>query len=220
MGAVVTDLAKVKDGWDRAAREDAMFNILTLPDKKDHGWDAEDFFRTGVTEIDRMMDTVGPHLDKQDRALDFGCGVGRATQALAEHFEKADGCDLSEEMVEQARRHNWHGDAVEYRVSSERLPYPDRSFDLVYTMIVLQHLPPDRQADYVAEFARVLRRGGVAAFHVYTGQTHDHPQPWLAMHGVTRDTVVIWLKTLGLELLEVQELDENVGNDLRFVVRK
>jgi 2-polyprenyl-3-methyl-5-hydroxy-6-metoxy-1,4-benzoquinol methylase len=52
--------------------------------------------------------------EQHGRALDFGCGVGRLTQALATHYDKVDGVDISWEMINLARRHNQHGDRVKY----------------------------------------------------------------------------------------------------------
>ena len=74
-------LADLKAGWDQAARENAMGNIVSSrPD-----WDPDEFFAYGRAEIDdvlvRLAD-LGLRRGNR-RALDFGCGVGRLTQALA-----------------------------------------------------------------------------------------------------------------------------------------
>ena len=51
----MTDLQTIQKGWDQAAREDAMFNIITFADKKNGGWTAEEFFAHGEAEIDAAM---------------------------------------------------------------------------------------------------------------------------------------------------------------------
>ena len=51
------------------------------------------------------------------QALDFGCGVGRLTQALAEHFERVAGVDIAASMIARARQENRHGDRVRYVVN-------------------------------------------------------------------------------------------------------
>lgn len=56
--------------------------------------------------------------------------------------------------------------SIDYRsgVSSERLPFPDGSFDLVYSVAALEHVPePDGT---VAEIARVLEPGGLAIHEI------------------------------------------------------
>jgi ubiquinone/menaquinone biosynthesis C-methylase UbiE len=108
---------------------------------------------------------------ERDRALDFGCGLGRMTRALAAHFDACIGIDISEEMVRGARAANADVTNVSFEVNpaTDLRRFEDASFDLVYSMIVLQHVP-DRDAieSYVREFCRVLRPGGLAVFQLPT----------------------------------------------------
>lgn len=46
------------------------------------------------------------------------------------------------------------------------LKYPDASFDLVYSISVIEHIPGDGDGDAVREIARVLKPGGVAVVEV------------------------------------------------------
>jgi len=100
------------------------------------------------------------------RALDFGCGVGRLTQALGAAFERADGVDISETMIDLAREHNQLGDRCAYHVNlaSDLALFPDASFDFVFSTIVLQHNPPAAATHYIEEFGRILAPGGIAVF--------------------------------------------------------
>ena len=45
-------------------------------------------------------------------ALDFGCGIGRLSQALAEHFDQVYGVDISPKMIELARAAQSQGRAL------------------------------------------------------------------------------------------------------------
>ena len=112
----VVDQQRIWEGW---ARSDPMWAILSDPDRKGGRWEPEEFFRSGVEEIDSVLSDlqqrgIDPH---RGRALDFGCGVGRLTQALAEHFESADGVDIAQTMVALAQEHNRFGDRVRYHVN-------------------------------------------------------------------------------------------------------
>jgi SAM-dependent methyltransferase len=95
----------------------------------------------------------------------FGAGVGRLTQALARHFQRVDGIDISAPMIAQANALNRFPDRVRYVLGqSERLPFDDATYDLVFSRIVLQHVGIELQRGYVREFIRVLKPGGLAVF--------------------------------------------------------
>ncbi|RCV47080.1 methyltransferase domain-containing protein, partial [Marinitenerispora sediminis] len=54
------------------------------------------------------------------------------------------------------------GGRIEFRLhdAPDLGAFEDASFDLVYTDLVLQHLPPALARGYLAEFTRVVRPGG------------------------------------------------------------
>jgi ubiquinone/menaquinone biosynthesis C-methylase UbiE len=99
-------------------------------------------------------------------ALDFGCGVGRATQALARRFAHCEGVDISLQMIEKAVAINQYPHC-RYSVHSDtRLPFADESFSFIYSNIVLQHVPARFSQQYLRDFVRVLAPGGVLVFGV------------------------------------------------------
>jgi SAM-dependent methyltransferase len=100
------------------------------------------------------------------RALDFGCGVGRVTQALCEHFHGCIGVDIAPSMIEAAERHNRFGGRCSYLVNAtgDLGRFPSDHFDLVYCKLVLQHMDPSFALGYIAEFVRVLTAGGLLVF--------------------------------------------------------
>ncbi|UCC25887.1 MAG: class I SAM-dependent methyltransferase [Gemmatimonadales bacterium] len=166
-------LDPVKQTYEKLGRDDPLYAVLSRKGLEDNKWDPEEFFETGRREIEAVLgyvDQVGLPLHR-GRALDFGCAVGRLSQALAEHFERVAGVDISASMVERARDFNRHGSRVEYFVNTvPNLRILDsESFDFVYSNITLQHIPPDAAAEYIREFFRVLRPGGIAVFQVPNG---------------------------------------------------
>lgn len=92
------------------------------------------------------------------RILDLGCGTGRFSGALAEHFDaEVEAIDPSKKMLEQASRKSLP--RVRFRrASGEELPLDDTSVDLVFMSMVFHHLAsPELVAK---ECHRVLRPNG------------------------------------------------------------
>ena len=159
--------------YEKLGREDPFYAVLTDERFRHNRWDVPEFFATGEREVAQVFE----QLQETDlavprgRALDFGCGVGRLTQALATRFDRVTGVDIAESMAAKARELNQHGDRVEYVANAiDNLRFlDDHSFDFVYSSITLQHVPPPANVRYVKEFLRILKPGGVAVFQVPHG---------------------------------------------------
>ena len=101
------------------------------------------------------------------RVLEAGCGLATDGLQFARAGARYTGVDFSPTALELARRRfEAEGRDGEFVAGSiTRLPFPDESFDLVYSNGVIHHLPETAAA--VAEFHRVLRPGGRAVVMVY-----------------------------------------------------
>jgi 2-polyprenyl-3-methyl-5-hydroxy-6-metoxy-1,4-benzoquinol methylase len=167
-------LVSVKRTFETLGRDDPLYAVLSRKGLRHNRWDPADFFDEGKKEISNVMAyverlglTVG-----RDRALDFGCGVGRLSQALADHFESVVGVDISESMIERAHEYNTHGERVHYLVNAtENIEGLEGAiFDFAYSNKTLQHIPPDSARVYIREIFRTLRPGGVTVFQVPNGK--------------------------------------------------
>ena len=160
--------------WEALGASDPYWAVLTHADKKGGRWDKEQFFQTGVDEIAGIEDKLARLGTKHGRrlALDYGCGVGRLSRALAARYERVIGVDISTSMLDEARTVNAPYVNLEFvRGNGHDLVglVEDRSVDLVYSNIVLQHSPPQNQRSLIREFCRVIAPGGVVVF-----QTPSH----------------------------------------------
>ena len=166
-------LDHTKKTYERLGREDPFYAVLTVPQFRHNKWNEREFFATGEQEIAQMLDYLKPLVPdlKTNRAFDFGCGVGRLTQALADHFDSVVGVDIAESMVSKATQLNRHGSRVVYHANAvDNLELlQDETFDFIYSSITLQHIPPDANRKYISEFFRLLRPGAVVVFQVPNG---------------------------------------------------
>jgi SAM-dependent methyltransferase len=165
------EVAANKQDWEELAELDPLWAIASAAEQRYGRWDLDEFFATGRPEVEATVARLRA-LDVPrawGAALDFGCGVGRATRWLAAHFDAATGVDISETMIARARDLNADIPNLEFRVNAagDLQSLGDRRFDLVYTRIVLQHVAGRAVArSYVQEFLRLLNRGGVAVFEI------------------------------------------------------
>jgi SAM-dependent methyltransferase len=163
-------LEDLQSNWDAFGRDDPMWAVLTQFGLSENNWDAETFFATGHDEVRGLRtgaEQIGLAL-RLGRALDFGCGVGRITQALAAVCDEAVGVDIAPSMIDAARRLNRFDQRCSYVVNAtdDLSIFADESFDVIVSKIVLQHIPPVHTRRYLAEFARVLAPGGVLLFQL------------------------------------------------------
>jgi len=240
-----TQLERQRRDWDDLAALDPYWAVLTRPGKRFGGWDGAEFFATGTTEADSLMERAArlAHPRERRRALDFGCGLGRVTRALARHFDTCVGVDISEDMLAGARRANATVEGVSFVRAGDLSRFPDREFDLVYSTIVLQHVP-DRSAigAYIAEFCRVLRPDGLIAFQLPSHIPAIYRLQWqrrlysvlrrlgvgapflyrrlrlqpMAMSFVPEPAVVRLLNSLGARVLDVETESAAVASGMKL----
>src|ERR1700748_2655980 len=105
----VSQLSHLKSDWESLAQRDALGAILTDESKSGGKWDVTEFMATGDVEIETVLqhlEGIGLPPDPGGTVLDFGCGVGRLTQALARRFPSCVGIDISQQMIQQAQALN------------------------------------------------------------------------------------------------------------------
>lgn len=98
------------------------------------------------------------HSSAKDRVLDVGCGMGDLLAALPER--KLFGCDISRDYLHIAAQRG----IFTTECYAEEMPFPARSFDLVLSTDVLEHVLDLNAA--VSEMLRVLCGGGVLIVRV------------------------------------------------------
>lgn len=162
-------IGRLRRQWEAHGRRNALAAILT-PSVDQPEWDEAGFLETGRHHVAHLMneaDRLVPDRPRR-RALDFGCGIGRLTVALADYYDEVVGVDIAISMVEQARSRNPAPDRIRYEhnTNPDLLKFPSGRFDLVCSWIVLQHMPPSLIKTYISELVRLVAPGGLLVFQL------------------------------------------------------
>ncbi len=122
------------------------------------GMDAGFFTRVKADYIKDFCDAHGDN-HKALSALDVGCGVGNIHGFLDGFFASLTGVDVASRCVERAAKTHPQNQYLAY--DGKTLPFADNHFDVVYTICVMHHVPPEQWQDFSNEMFRVLRPGGL-----------------------------------------------------------
>jgi ubiquinone/menaquinone biosynthesis C-methylase UbiE len=166
------DTLQTTEEWRALARQDALYAVAAWPGKENGGWSKEEFYGVGASDWADFRDQWRHYWPELGGiAVDFGCGAGRITHAMAADFKRVVGVDVSPEMAVLAREAS--GQNVEVKIiDGIEIPLGDASVDGVFTSHVLQHLEDASAVRLaLAEMARVLRPGGTIMAHLLLAST-------------------------------------------------
>lgn len=130
-----------------------------------HGWLTDIFRFRGQGRKLRQRAVALARLDPGEQALDVGCGTGTLALEVARRVGREGrvaGIDPGAEQIARARakaarRHV----PMEFQVGViEQIAFPDQTFDVVFSTLMMHHLPAPLKRQGLAEIARVLKPGG------------------------------------------------------------
>ncbi len=160
--------------WRAWGRQDPYFGVITDQRfRRDSLDDAalEAFFRSGRSHVNHVLQVCRAQFNPKfepKRVLDFGCGVGRLLVGFSEIADEVVGVDISEAMLAEARANCERRGAkgVVLHESDDALSRVEGRFDLVHSVLVLQHIEPVRVRRIVGQLCSRLADGGIGALHV------------------------------------------------------
>lgn len=192
------NLEETIQNWDLLGEREPLWAILNDKSRKERGWEVKEFFETGQREVAELFTNLVSLGAKPRRraALDFGCGVGRLTQALVPYFDRVIGVDAAGSMIRLAERYNRFPDHCAYLLNTApdlKALFPDRSFDFIYSKITLQHMEPQYAKLYLKEFIRILAPAGVLVFQIPSERIVSSSPPKSGLIRRIKILLPIWL---------------------------
>jgi ubiquinone/menaquinone biosynthesis C-methylase UbiE len=143
-----------------------------------------------------------------DRVLDIGCGTGTLALQIKHLYPRVEivGIDPDPKALARAR-HKAASSSVSVQFDqgfADELPYPERSFDHVFSSFMFHHLPAEERETTLREVRRVVKAGG--EFHMLDFEgPEDRKHGWLAnlfhsnkrLHDNSEERVLGLLKQAG-----------------------
>jgi SAM-dependent methyltransferase len=169
-----------REFWDSSADIDSLSAIVVDSDERSYR-------SSGQREAEALRRLVGSGAT----VLDIGCGTGRVMEHLAPWCSEVHGIDISQRMVEGGRERLAHLPNVHFHHGNgyDLAGFEDGSFDVVYSIVALQHMPRTVAYNYLLESNRVLKQNGVLWFYVpnllqddHLAAFHHFSQPWFVSH--------------------------------------
>jgi tRNA (uracil-5-)-methyltransferase TRM9 len=117
----------------------------------------------------RGLEFIEEYVKKGDKVLDFGCGNGRLLELFNGKNVAYFGLDISEKLLEIAKK-KYPSERANFQkiTGSGSLAFPENSFNAVYSVAVLHHLPgAKRRLEIVKELKRVLKPEGKVIITVW-----------------------------------------------------
>ena len=150
------ELNNYKDTWNNRVTSLKSGAIAV-----DGSTDEETLLSNGKWTADQMQAALD--INSNDVVLEMGCGVARIGKLLAPHCKKWIGVDISENMLNVAQQRLSDMDNVEFHAlkRNDLSAIADNSIDKIYTVAVFCHLDKEDLFNYLREFYRILKPGGV-----------------------------------------------------------
>jgi ubiquinone/menaquinone biosynthesis C-methylase UbiE len=150
------ELNNYKDTWNNRVTSLKSGAIAV-----DGSTDEETLLSNGKWTADQMQAALD--INNNDVVLEMGCGVARIGKLLAPHCKKWIGVDISENMLNVAQQRLSDLNNVEFHAlkRNDLSAIADNSIDKIYTVAVFCHLDKEDLFNYLREFYRILKPGGV-----------------------------------------------------------
>lgn len=156
----MTDVLNYKAFWDNKATSYTGALIAV-----DGSSDESAVIATGARSAKQVQAAL--NLGPNSHVLEIGCGVARIGLPLSERVGYWVGVDISENMVEVAKKRlaeRGRKNVDAYAIFRPSLPFSDATFDAIYSIAVFIHMDKEDFFLYLREIARVLKPGGKVFF--------------------------------------------------------
>lgn len=160
----------LKKTWSDFGQNEPYWSVLTNPIYLSSNRQDDTlilYHESGVFNINQFENLLQAHGSSfnDKTVLEFGCGTGRMLEPCSRLAKKVYGFDISQPHLDIAKQHV--PTAELYCVdNSDALPALPTNVDIIYSLIVLQHIRPPLMKKYIGLLLQLLNPNGIALLHV------------------------------------------------------
>jgi ubiquinone/menaquinone biosynthesis C-methylase UbiE len=162
-----------------------------------------------------LGDRLLARLPQRPEIVDIGCGPGRDMAWFEAHGASMTGIDVSAEMLARARKRT-RGTLAQ--MDMRELDFADASYDAVWAIASLLHIPRAEAPNVVSEFRRVVKAGGVVAVAVKRGMGERWVQSPDGQRFFAYYEPAELESLLALEGLQIESSNTSPGRDCEWLL--
>jgi 2-polyprenyl-3-methyl-5-hydroxy-6-metoxy-1,4-benzoquinol methylase len=215
-------LSRIRAAWRSIGETEPHYSVLASDAYRSRNFNKyrNRFYASGFIDVKRALAFLSRNrIDPSSihHVLDYGCGVGRLTVALARRFPVVTGIDISDTHLNHAKRHACDQGIknVDFvRMVDLKQLNSVNGIDFIFSLIVLQHNPPPIIAFILRTLFGALNHGGCALFQIPTfirgfsfstpGYLSRQHSP-MEMNAIPQRVVFDIVRESGCDILEVRE---------------
>ena len=217
----------LKKTWVKYGEEEPYWSVLTEDDYKSNLIENnyEKFYETGVEEVKNIENILKKYNQtlKNKIILDFGCGVGRLTNACTQYSLNVYGIDISEAHLKIAKN---KVKLAKFFILKEKsnLPELPNKPEIIISLLTLQHNEPNLIKRCLIVLLNTLQNHGVAIIQIpfKISSTLVNSPGKMQMHFLPKDDVhnlISYLNCTILEEIDNIDSDEIVFNTI-YIIKK
>jgi len=166
-------------------------------------------FRGQLRELRRKTANLA-RMQPGEQVLDVGCGTGTLAMEVQSRVGRAGrvaGVDPGTQQIARARRSAARRHVpIDFQIGMiEQLPFSDQSFDVVFSTLMMHHLPASLKRQGLAEIARVLKPGGRLVIADFKRKQERQAVRFHAGGSSMQDLAAL-VKEAGFEQVETEEM--------------
>lgn len=164
--------------------------------------------------VNEILSTI----PKGGKVLDIGCGPGNFTQYIKTQDFEVEGIDISEKMLEIAKRKVPEG--IFKQMDMRSLEYENNTFDFILSSFSLIHIPSNEVISTLKEWNRVLKNGGKLGLITQKGKKDQvviesfMPSEKMFFNFFTAETIRTFLKQADFIVSKIEEKKTTEGESL------